>query len=241
MIYIENLLLQNNTKDNMKLSIIENKQQNFLETTLGKAINNTINYGLKKILPDFIEDSIIEIKDEIFKDGIIDGIKMAINKATDLGKSVIGTITGTFDKISQIEAAVDKGGIIDSASKLIDKGIKNIEQKEILPDNITTIIKDGKNVIKNDLKKNIKETLSEQKELLSKTEKYYKNWEKAYQEKNIEKMDEQYEKILKIKKEIIPIEEINKKILEIENINNLIKNKNSFNLSNLEIELANKI
>lgn len=233
--------MQNNTKDNMQLSVIENKQKSFLETTLGKAINNAINYGLKKILPDFIEDSIIEIKDEIFKDGIIDGIKMAVSKATDLGKSVIGTITGTFNKISQIEAAVDKGGIIDSASKLIDKGIKNIEQKEILPDNITSAIKEGKNVIKNDLRKNIKGTLTEQKELLNKIEKYSKNWEKAYQEKNIEKMEQQYNKILEIKKEIIPIEEINKKILEIENINNLIKNKNSFDLSNLEIELANKI
>ena len=238
---MDNLLLQNPTKDNMQLTVMENKQQNFFETTIGKAINAAINYGLKKLLPDFIEDAIIEIKDEIFKNGIIDGIKTAINKVTDLGKSAIGTITGTFNKISQIETSVEKGGIIDSTSKLIDKGIKNLEKKEILPENITTMIKEGKNIIKNDLKKNIKEELNEQKNLLKKIEKYSNDWKKAYEEKNLEKMEEQYNKIMEIKDIIIPIEEINKKILEIENINNLVKNKNLFNLSNLEIELSKKI
>ena len=234
------LLLENN-KENMQLIEVQNKQKNFLDTTFGKAINNAINYGLKKILPDFIEDSVIEIKDTIFKDGIIDGIKNTINKLADLGKSAVGTITGTFNKITQMEAAVDKGGIIDSASKIIDKQIKNIKEKEILPENVTKIISEGKKTIKNNLKENIKEELKEQKNLLTKVNRYEKEWNKAYEENNLEKMQKIYDKMVELKNDVIPIEEIDNKISKIENINNLIKNKNTFKLSEMEIELAGKL
>ena len=238
---MNDLILSNDTRENMQLTVVEEKQKNFLDTTIGKAINKAINYGLKKILPDFIEDAIIEIKDAIFKEGIINGIKTTINKATDLGKSAIGTITGAFNKISQMETAVDKNGLIDSASKIIDKQIKNIEKKEVLPKNITKIIKDSKSVIKNDLKQNIKSELKEQKELLNKINYYEKQWQKSYEEKNLEKMEKIYNKIIEIKRYIIPIDEIENKISRIENVNNLVKNKNNFTITKLELELANKI
>lgn len=235
------LTLENNAKDNMQLLVVDNKQKSFLESAIGKAINSAINYGLRKILPDFIEGAIIEIKDEIFKDGIIDGIKMAFSKAVDLGKSAVGTITGTFNKISQIETSVEKGGLIDSTSKIIDKQIKELEKKEVLSKEVTNMIKEGKNVIKNDLKKNIKAELAEQKELLKKVDRQYKNWEKAYEEKQYEKMEKIYNKILNLKENLVPVDEINEMISKIENINSLVKNKNSFNLSKFEVELASKI
>lgn len=236
------LLLENNTKDNMQLTVINDKQKSFLETALGKAINSAINYGLKKLLPDFIEDQIIEIKDEIFNNGIKDGLKVISNKISDLAQSAIGTISGKFNNISQIEMAVEKGGIIDSASKLLDKGIKNIEEKNIFSEDITSTIKQGKNVIKNDLRKNIKLTLDEQKVLLNKIDKCYDNWKVAYEQKDINKMEVEYNKIKEKLEKIIPIEDINKKITEIENINNLIKNNGeNFNLSKLEFELAKKL
>ena len=238
---MNDLLLQNEKNNNLQLTVVEDKQKIFLDTAIGKAINKAINYGLKKLLPDFIEDSVIEIKDIIFKDGIIEGIKSTFGKVVDLGKSIKGTITGAFNKISQMEIAIDKGGVIDSASKIIDNRIKNIEKKEAIPENVTKIIKEGKNIIKNDLKQNIKLELKEQKELLSQIDNYSKKWEKAYEEKNLEKMEKIYDKILKLKDNVIPLEEIEKRISKIENINNLVKNKNTFTLSKLEIELANKI
>lgn len=35
---------------------IENKQRNFLQTNIGKAVNTGLNIGLRYILPDVIED-----------------------------------------------------------------------------------------------------------------------------------------------------------------------------------------
>ena len=233
--------MQNSVADNLQLSVVDNKQKAFFETAIGKAINKAINYGLKKIFPDFIEDSIIEIKDELLKKGVIDGIKFAFNKTLDFGKSAIGTIRGTFEKISQMQFAVNKGGVIDIASKVIDNQIKNVEQNELLSKQITTVIKNGKNIIKNDLKNNINKELEEQKNLIKKIEKNFNNWEKAFEQKDLEKMEKEYNKMLQLKNNIIPIEEINNKIETINNINSLIKNKNSFNISKLEIQLANKI
>jgi len=42
-----------------------NNQNNFLKSTLGNTINSAIDLGLKIVLPDFIEDEIIEVKDSI--------------------------------------------------------------------------------------------------------------------------------------------------------------------------------
>ena len=39
-----------------------------------------MDYGLKKILPDFIEDQVIEIKDALLNNGIKDGISTAVDK-----------------------------------------------------------------------------------------------------------------------------------------------------------------
>lgn len=65
------------------------KQKTFLETNLGQVINGGINLGLRAVLPDFIEDEIIEIKDSIITDGFSAGIKTAIDNVLDLGKSVL--------------------------------------------------------------------------------------------------------------------------------------------------------
>ena len=48
---------------------IENKQRNFLQTNIGKAVNTGLNIGLRYILPDVIEDQVIEIKDSFLQNG----------------------------------------------------------------------------------------------------------------------------------------------------------------------------
>ena len=45
---------------------IEN-QNKFLQTTLGKVINTGIDIGLRGVMPDMIEDQIIEIKNVLLK------------------------------------------------------------------------------------------------------------------------------------------------------------------------------
>ena len=92
------------------------EQNNFLESTLGKVINSALDVGIRMILPDFIEDGVVEVKDALLKGGFKEGVDTAINNAVDLGKSIVGIFTGNFDSISQARDAVKSGGIIDGKS-----------------------------------------------------------------------------------------------------------------------------
>ena len=65
---LNNVQNQNNLEKNKEVELlveqevtIEN-QNKFLQTTLGKTINTALDIGLRGILPDMIEEQIIEIK-----------------------------------------------------------------------------------------------------------------------------------------------------------------------------------
>ncbi len=85
------LKIENNLdlKQSNLSNVTYEKQKSFLESNLGQVINGGINLGLKAILPDVIEDEIIEIKDSIITDGFSAGIKTAIDNVVDMGKSVL--------------------------------------------------------------------------------------------------------------------------------------------------------
>lgn len=85
---------------------IEEKQNSFLESTLGKVINTGIDVALRAILPNAIEDEVIGIKNVIITDGFKEGINAAISAASNIGKSVIGIFTGKFESVSQAYSAV---------------------------------------------------------------------------------------------------------------------------------------
>ena len=57
---INELEKNNNLENDIKQ---ENNQKNFLETALGKTINFAIDIGIRAILPDFIEEQVINLKD----------------------------------------------------------------------------------------------------------------------------------------------------------------------------------
>ena len=126
---------------------VEKKQKSFLETTLGGIINTGLNLGIKYLLPDFVEDEVINIKDTILNEGFKEGLNTAIDEAVDLGKSAIGIVTGKFDDVSQMQKAVENGGIIDTISKGIDTAINKVTEKGKLNDTISNVIKKGKNLI----------------------------------------------------------------------------------------------
>ncbi len=83
---MENNLQENNILNNIE---IEKKQNNFLETTLGKTINTGVDIGLRMLLPDLIENQVIEVKDTLLQEGLSEGIKKVVSSAIDLGKSAI--------------------------------------------------------------------------------------------------------------------------------------------------------
>ncbi len=236
-----NLEKEINSNRSMQNEIVSpNSQNNFLETTLGKTINTAVDIGLRWILPDFIENEVINIKDSLIKGGLKEGINTAIQTASNLGKSSLGIITGKFENISQAQAAIKTGGIIDGVSDVIDNVLSKTVNTGLIDKNTSLLIKKGKNVILDHVSKNIEDTFTSQLNYIEKLGKYENNWKRYYKEENFEGMQREYEKIKEKIKQLIPLENTLKEARIIENFHMLVKNNGQkFNLSKEQIELAN--
>ena len=220
----------------------EVEQKNFLETTLGKTINTGIDIGIRAILPDYIEEQVIDLKDNLINYGLKDGIKKSIDDALDLGKSAIGIVTGNFENISQVQEAIKSGGIIDNVSNLLDDVINKVYSKGLINSTVAKTIKQGKNSILNNVEKNIENTFNKQINSLKYTEKYINNWKEYFDKKDFDGMEKEYKKIEKEINNLIPIEKTISDVRTIENLHNLIKNNGQdFNLTQEQLELAEKL
>lgn len=238
-------VLDINNKNEINQSL-ENKiceaQQSFLQTSLGKAVNTAVDIGLKAILPDIIEDEIIDIKDCIMENGFKAGIEEIIKSGIDFGKSVSGIITGNFETVEQIQMAVKNGGILDKTSELLDNIISIVKQKNLINNTTASLIKQGKNSIISSISNKIEETLTNQIKAVEKIEKYTNNWNTAYGIQDFDKMENAYKNIKNNLEKTIPLEKIITNARTIENIHNLIKNNGkNFNLSQEKIALANRL
>ena len=140
--------LNNNIEINNKVEL-ESQQKNFLETTLGKTINTGIDIGIRAVLPDYIEDQIIDLKDNLIKYGLKDGIKKSIDDAINLGKSAIGIVSGNFENISQMQEAIKSGGIIDNVSGLLHTVINKVQSNGLINSTVARTIQNLHNLIKN--------------------------------------------------------------------------------------------
>ena len=231
--------IENQILNNLNL---EKNENNFLNSTLGKVVNNAIDIGIRYILPDLIEEEAIDIKDSLIKNGLKEGVQTAIDNAVTLGKSAIGIVTGNFENISQIKNAVDQGGLIDSVSEVIDFATNKAQKAGIIDRNISSLIKTGKNSILNNVSSSIEKELNNQQNNIEKLEKYSENWKKYYENQDFEGMVKEYNKMKEKLKEIIPVEETIKKARTIETIHNLIKNNGKeFNLTKDQLELVEKL
>ena len=218
---------------------LDKEQKKFIETTLGQTINAGLDIGLRVLLPDIIENQIIDIKDTILEEGFSNGIKKTIDSAIDFGKSVIGIFTGNFQNVTQVHNAVKNGGIIDGISNLLDTTINKIGKTTKIPYSIQQTIKKGKNVILNSISNNIETQFNSQLASIEKIQKYSNQWKDYYKNKDFEGMQKEYDKMKKELKNIIPLETTIKEARQIENIHTLIKNNNkNFNLSKEQLQLA---
>lgn len=221
---------------------IEKNKNVFLNNIIGKTINNALDIGLRAILPDLIENQIINIKNELLENGLKDGANTAINSVINLKKSAMGIITGNFENIEQVRTAVGNGGIIDTISDLLDKALYKIYKNGNINNSIFKLIKNGKNILLDNVSNNIKNELDEQNNSIEKLEKYIKNWQKNYNKKDFEKMSQEYEKIEKEYKKIIPIENVINETKKVRAIHNLIKNNGqNFNITEEEKKLASNL
>ncbi len=233
-----NINLENNNSNNVSLD----EQKSFLETNLGQVINGGVDLGLKALLPDIIEDEIIEIKDSIITDGFYAGVKTAIDNVVDMGKGVLGIFTGKFDNLSQVKSVIKDGGLIDSISDVLDWGINKSQKNGLIDKKTANLIDKGKDAILNTVNNGIENNLTSQMESVEKIDKYISNWSKYYENKDLKNMDKQYKKIEKELQNIMPLENVITKARQLENLHQLIKNKGGdFNLTQEELELANKL
>lgn len=220
---------------------LKNIQEGFLQSKIGQIVNSAIDFGLKEILPDFVEDEVIEVKDALFTGGLKEGIDTAIENAINLGKNIVGIFNENFKNIDQVEKSLEKGEIIEGISDSIDFIVNKLEKSNIISTNISELIKNGKNLILGNVDSNIKNEFNSELKSLKKIEKYIKNWEKYYSEKNIEGLNTEFNKIKKQLKNIIPLENIINNVRKIENINQLIKNSDEFNFDEVYLNIAEKI
>ena len=220
----------------------KNEQTNFLESTLGKIINTAIDIGIRAALPEFIDEQVINIKDNLFNYGLKEGITKTIDDAIDIGKSAIGIFTGNFETVSQMQSAVESGGLIDGMSSLLDTVVDKVNEKGIINYNIANTIKQGKNIILNSIESNIEEKFKEQNIEVENIQIYMNNWKENFNNKNFKGMEQEYTKIEKILGNLAPIEKIINQAKMIENLHNLIKNNGQdFNLNQEQLALAEKL
>lgn len=228
-----------NNLENTKEISLETKQNNFLDSKIGKIVDRGINVGLRFLLPDLIEEEVINIKDSILKNGVKEGLKTAVDSAINFGKSIQGVVTGNFENIKQVQTAIKNGGIIDSVSELLGTAVNNMTKKGIITNEVGEVIKNGKNAILTSISNGIENNFEKQLNTLELLNKYSQNWNKYYENRDFEGMQKEYNKIKKSLKEIIPLENTIKEARRIENLHNLIKkNGKNFNLSEEELKLA---
>ena len=235
--------LEKNNNIELENNIVNEKtQKSFLETTLGKTINTAVDIGIRALLPDFVEDQIINIKDNLLNYGLKEGIQKTIGDAIDLGKSAIGIFTGNFENINQMQNAVQTGGLIDGISGLLDTVVDKVRQSGLINGTIANTIKQGKNVILNNVQSNIEKTFMNQLNSVENIDNYINTWKTNFENKNFEGMENAYQNIEKELKELVPLEKTINDARIIENLHNLIKNNGQdFNLSKEQLELAQKL
>lgn len=239
---IENLekQIQNNELNNEVN--LEKEQNNFLDSAIGKAINTGLDIGIRALLPDFIDEQIINIKDNLLEYGLKDGISKTIDDAINLGKSAIGIFTGDFENLSQMQSAVETGGLLDGISTLLDTVVGKVANKGLIDGNIANIIMQGKDVILNNVESNIENAFTKQYENLENMDKYINNWKESFEKKDFEKMEKEYQKLEEQLKDIAPLTKTIEEAKTIEMLHNLIKNNGQdFNLSNEQLELVEKL
>ena len=238
---IENLEKSNNLEVENNLTM-EKEQKGFLESTLGKTINAAVDIGIRALLPDFIDEQIINIKDNLLEYGLGDGIKKSIDDAIDLGKSAIGIFTGDFENISQMQSAVKNGGLIDGVSSLLDTVVDKVSEAGLISNGVAETIKQGKDVILNNVESNIENTFSEQYSAIENIDNYINNWKDSFERQDFDNMEKEYLKLEEQMQTIAPLTKTIEEAKTIELLHNLIKNNGQdFNLSQEQLELVEKL
>jgi len=84
---------------------------------------------------------------------------------------------------------------------LLDDIINKVQRNQLINSTVAKTIKQGKNVILNNIEKNIEDKFNNQIKSLGYTENYINNWKEYFNNKDFNGMEREYKKIEKQKKE----------------------------------------
>ena len=182
------------------------------------------------------------IKDELVKQGVIyTDFDTAVKEYPELVEEM-KVVDLYFESINQMQNAVKNGGIIDGISSLLDTVIDKVKKAGLINNTIAKTIKQGKNIILNNVENNITSTFNKQYESIDYANKYISNWKENFEKKDFSGMEKEYKKIEKQLNNIAPIEKTINEAKTIMTLHNLIKNNGqNFNLSKEQLELAEKL
>ena len=209
---------------------------------IGNLVDNALEIGLRTILPDFIEDDVIDIKNKFIEAGFTEGIKEANEKVKDIFKSIQGIFTGKFESIDQVKRLIETDGILDAASDLIDKILKTMLSKKKINKSTYNLIKTGKKEIINSLEDQLEGYYKTDEYSIEDLEKYCNERKESFKQKDYQSMENTMKKINRRLEKNKILEKTIEEARNIEKIQEYISKKGSIdNLSEKEKELLEKI
>lgn len=220
--------LNNQLTNDMKNNEISKNQNDFIGNMFKNAINFGVDLGLKSLLPDLIEDQVIDIKNSILEGGFKEGVNTLMKKVNEFKNSITGIFTGNFNNIEEIHTATKQGGIIKTVSKGLSKGIDAGVKSGAIPKSIGGILKAGKTTMLNEFSNSLESQMRKEIQKFDILNDLNKKWYDALDQRDFDKMTKYTEKISVLSKDLVKFSNIIEETKKIEELHNFIKENNSF-------------